>query len=220
MRDAERDLPGSGHLHEEVVRMLVIDDRLSLEDLAGLEQLAGARASHRRRIEAGHPRQRKRPARGVAVRHQHPPVRRDELRAAARSALIVEHGPHDAVVHELPSLARGHVHVRVVVLLRGGTSFADDERDQGDRKRCDRPNFEGIETLQLRGPFRPAISGPERAAPDSVSLDPKGGGDSANDWAADSESRRGGALVAAQGRTRTRTGSQGDRLPVIGRAGS
>ena len=48
------DLPGSGRLHEEVVRMLMVDQGLPVDGFPGLKEFPVALFPHGRRVEAQH----------------------------------------------------------------------------------------------------------------------------------------------------------------------
>src|SRR5262249_39556301 len=126
-RVRERESPHRRELHEEIVRMLMVDDRLAVERLARLEELTGALAADGRGLDAGHAWPRKAPLRRIAARHPHPPVRHGELGAAALAALMVELGEHHAVLHERPT-GRRHRHLRVIV--RRGVLRARGNGDQ------------------------------------------------------------------------------------------
>jgi hypothetical protein len=60
----ERPFPDDGALHQEVVRMLTIDERKPVERLADLEDLA----AERRRIQAEHEMEADLPAAGPGAR--------------------------------------------------------------------------------------------------------------------------------------------------------
>ena len=151
-------------LHEQIVRMLAIDDRLPLEDLAGLEQLAVARrlptvAGSR----LGHASKRERAVRRLARSPSASTSSARRPRAAARSALMVEHRPTRRRPYiSCQPLARGHVsqHLRVVVLLRGCTSFADDERDNAIAAMRSPEFRRHRDTPGVARAFRPAIRRP------------------------------------------------------------
>ncbi len=98
----ERHAPDRGELHEQVVRVLAIDERLSVERLASLEQLAITLGANRRGVEAEHRRECQPPGGRRPAGHTHPPVRHDELVAAARAALMVVLGEQDAILHQHP----------------------------------------------------------------------------------------------------------------------
>ena len=98
----ERNAPGDGRLHQEVVRMLTIDERDETVRLSGLKQLAIAARAGRRAIEARHAGQRQPARAGLAARHSHEPVGRDELVAAPRPGLMAERSEEHAVVHQHP----------------------------------------------------------------------------------------------------------------------
>ena len=100
---AQRHAPRHRELHEEVVRMLPIDQRLAVERLADLEDLTIATFADGRRIQAEHGIQTKWLMSMRVRRHAHTPVGCHELVAPARASLVVEQAVHDAVLHELPA---------------------------------------------------------------------------------------------------------------------
>ena len=99
---ADRVLPANRRLHQEVVRMLPVDERHAVQRLADLEDLAIAVIAEGERIEAQHQVELQRAAGGRPAEHAHPPVLRAEILAAARAALVVVGQPGDAVLHEMP----------------------------------------------------------------------------------------------------------------------
>ncbi|HET9832381.1 MAG TPA: hypothetical protein VFP91_11745 [Vicinamibacterales bacterium] len=108
--------PDGGELHEQIVRMLSIAQRSTVERFACLEDFAIPVLADRGGVETQHARERQSPMRSGPTRHPHPPVRDDEFVAAARSALVIELREHNPVLHELPALT--HVHLHVFVLGR------------------------------------------------------------------------------------------------------
>jgi hypothetical protein len=120
--------PDGGGLHEEVVRMLVIDERVPLVGLADLEDVAVALLADRGGIEAQHQVQRQLALADVLPRHPHPPVRRLDLALAARAALVVEHHEEVRVLHERP--ARRRHGVPGVRILREGLTGGQQARQK------------------------------------------------------------------------------------------
>ena len=139
---SDRLQPHRRGLHEEVVRMLVVDERIPLEGLADLEDVAVALRADRRRVETEHQVERELAFAGALLGHAHPPVRRLDLALAARTALVVVHDEHDGVLHERPSRA-AHVvlHPRVRILGEGVAASGDheQEREQYDRSPVSQP---------------------------------------------------------------------------------
>ena len=72
-----------GHFHEEVVRVLRVDDRTSADRLAGLKELR-IFLPDRQRLETQHRTKHEMTASERAIGHAHHPVRRKQLIAAAR----------------------------------------------------------------------------------------------------------------------------------------
>ena len=105
------EAPCRRELHEEVVRMLAINERPSVESLAHLKDLAVSCFSGRRRIQAEHPGQGEPAPADPSRCHLHPPVRCLELVAASRTSLMIEQANDHAVVHEHPR--------RLLILIRG-----------------------------------------------------------------------------------------------------
>ena len=128
-----RDAPDRRQLHEEIVGMLPIDQRSAVERLAYLEDFAVAALADGRGVETQHRRQREVPLAGLPRRHAHPPVRHPELVTSARTALVVEHGVDDAVLHEGPAglVRRGRGVVLVLRLRRRAES-----QQQKHGRRC------------------------------------------------------------------------------------
>src|SRR5436190_20894261 len=94
--------------------MLAVDERTAVERFARLEELAVTTLADAARVEAEHAGERDTSARSVAARHAHPPVRRHELLAAARSTLMIEFREHDPVLHERPAGLHRHVHLHIL----------------------------------------------------------------------------------------------------------
>ena len=89
---SDGDPPDCRELREEIVRMLVVDERRAIERLPDLKDLTIAVLTDGGRVEAEHPGERHHAFAGASGRHAHPPVRHDELLASARTALPVELG--------------------------------------------------------------------------------------------------------------------------------
>ena len=104
-----------GQLHEEIVRMLRVDDRTAADRLAGLEQLRILLAD-RERLEAEHRPQHQMTAAERPVGHAHDPVRGEELVVAARAGLHDLIDEREAVQHQHPVAVLRHRHVH----RRGG----------------------------------------------------------------------------------------------------
>ena len=100
---------GRGQVHEEVVRMLPVHERLALERFARLEQLGRATFGEGRGLERVHHHESETTARDVALEHEHVPVAGLDGVVAGRSALVVVLETRDAHGHERP---RGHGHAR------------------------------------------------------------------------------------------------------------
>ena len=99
--------------------MLTVDQRSAVYRFAGLEDFPIAALADSRGVEAEHRGERQPAARRIAAHHSHPPIRHDQLVAAARPALVIEIREHDAIMHELPTAVRGHIHVHLFVLTCG-----------------------------------------------------------------------------------------------------
>jgi hypothetical protein len=139
---SERHTPDRCKLHEEIVRMLAVDEGAAVERLADLEQLGVAASAFCRSIETQHRLQGDARRSNPMRRLSHPPVGRLELGIASRSALVIEHTEQHAVLHEVPC-RRVHVHVRVVcrrlLVLSGGSIGRDQERDEHTYSAGDTP---------------------------------------------------------------------------------
>ena len=66
-RPSERPLVGGRQPHEEVVRVLIVDERRALERLAGLKHLGRTEVAQRERLERQHAVQRQRARRRLAA---------------------------------------------------------------------------------------------------------------------------------------------------------
>ena len=97
-----RDAPHRRELHEQIVRVLIIDKGLALERFADLEELAITFLTDGQRIEAQHRVDREVCAARLAAEHAHPPVGNAELVAPAWRRLMVEESIYDAVLHDVP----------------------------------------------------------------------------------------------------------------------
>src|SRR5437773_7527921 len=81
--------PDRGELHEQIVRVLSIDERAAVQRLANLKDICIACFTGGRGIEAEHAVQGELRCADLASCHAHPPVRRLEFGIAARSALVI-----------------------------------------------------------------------------------------------------------------------------------
>ena len=98
----------AGKLHEEIVRVLAIDQRLPVERFTNLEDLPITALADRGRIQAEHDVGAEAVTAAIAHQHPHPPVRDDELVAATRPALRIEQAVDDAILHQMDAW-RGRV---------------------------------------------------------------------------------------------------------------
>ncbi len=122
-------------LHEEVVRVLMIDQRITVESFPDLEDLAVSLRADGCGIEAQHQVQREAPPSGGVARHPHPPVRRLHLCLATRPTLIVEHQEDRTVLHHLPALGRVivmHAGVWILCALSGERNRAHREQREDE----------------------------------------------------------------------------------------
>ena len=102
---ADRPLVQRGQLHEQVVRMLPVVQRLALERLTALEQQRIATGPDGQRLGARHAVEVEGAAAELAHRHQHAPVDAAELIGTARTPLVVVLHEGVAVQHHHPSPA-------------------------------------------------------------------------------------------------------------------
>ena len=109
---AERAPVRRRQIHEQVVGVLPVDDRVAAERLAGLEQLRRAAVRDRGRFERVHHHQGDPPAGHVPLGHDHPEVRRLEGVVAGRASLVVVEEADRPHGHELP-MRHGHARHRV-----------------------------------------------------------------------------------------------------------
>src|ERR671936_291960 len=86
-RRGDRSAPRCGQLHEEIVWVLTVDERLSVQRFADLKDFPVSAGPDRRRVEAEHSREGDAAVACIAAPHAHPPVGDDELIAAARATL-------------------------------------------------------------------------------------------------------------------------------------
>ena len=98
-----------GQLHEQVVRVLPVDQRLAVRDLAGGEQVGVAARPHQRLQRAHRAQLQVQPVAQVAVAHQHRHRLDERLVAAARAALRGSDAPGIAVRHQHPLADVRHV---------------------------------------------------------------------------------------------------------------
>lgn len=123
---ANRDAVGRGQLHECIVRMLAVHQRLdAVGRLAGLEQQRIAVAPHER-IERHHRAQAPGARAGGALPHDHEHARHEHLLVAARAALAVVNDIRIAMQHHGPGLAHDVMafHRRGVRLPAGAGGLA------------------------------------------------------------------------------------------------
>ena len=113
----DRDSPHAGELHEQIVRMLAVDQRTTAERLAALKDLCVARFADGGRVEAEHAVQRQQTRSHLAHQHTHVPVLSHKFLVPTWAALTIECPEQDAVLHGLPPLC-GHLHVVVLLRLR------------------------------------------------------------------------------------------------------
>ena len=101
----DRCAPNRGELHDQIVRVLPVDQRPSVQrhGFAHLKDLAVSKLARRHQIETEHPVEREPRRPDASGQHAHPPIRHCELIDAARTALMVEQAERDAVLHELPT---------------------------------------------------------------------------------------------------------------------
>ncbi len=116
-RAADRHAPNGRELHEEIVRVLPIDQRSAVDRFADLKDLAITSFPHRRGVEAEHRVERELRRPNLPRQHAHPPVRHREAVATARASLAIEHRGHDPFLHELPPGTHVHLHVLMIRLL-------------------------------------------------------------------------------------------------------
>ena len=113
-RRGYRNAPHRRELHEQVVRMLPVDERPAVQRFAGLEEFPVAVLADGGRIETEHAGDGEVAVGRLPAGHPHPPIGRDDFVAAARTALVVEFREQHAVLHERPARARAHVHLIVL----------------------------------------------------------------------------------------------------------
>jgi len=105
-RDADaigdRALEESGELHDEIVRVLSVVQRLALVRLSGLEEQGITLTAQRPRLGAAHRAELELARRGLPRRHEHRPVQARHVVDAARAVLLIVHPEYDAVRHERP----------------------------------------------------------------------------------------------------------------------
>jgi hypothetical protein len=134
----DRQLPHRGELHQEVMRMLAIDDRPPLPRLADLKQVAVPPLGDR--FEAEHAGQRQSAGTRLPAQHAHPPVLAGDLGLAERAALVVERDENDAVLHEVPA---GRRRRRLVMFVLRVRRWSDDGQDDEREKSTTHEDFSG-----------------------------------------------------------------------------
>ena len=95
-------------LGKHVVRMLVVDQRLTVIGFAGLEKLGKSRMRRGERLGGKHLTKQDPAAPELVLLHQHQPVDRLRLAFAARPTLLVVIGKDYAVRHQVPGSHRLH----------------------------------------------------------------------------------------------------------------
>ena len=90
-------------LHDQIVRMLAVVDRLAVALLARGEQVGIAAARDGERLEAEHAAERQSPAREGPLRHAHEPVDAAALVGPAIARLVQELDKGVEVPHQLPA---------------------------------------------------------------------------------------------------------------------
>ena len=98
-------------LHEEIVRMLAVDDRLAERGLAGLKELGILPVADRGRLEAEHRAELNRAAPCRALGGEHPPVRGEVLVVSARTGLAERVECGVGVRHQMPRARVSHQHL-------------------------------------------------------------------------------------------------------------
>ncbi len=89
----------------------MVDQRLTVVGLAGLEELGKSRMRRGQRLGGKHFAKQDAAAPQFVLLHQHQPVHRLRLARAARAALLVVIGKRYAVRHHIPGSERLHPHV-------------------------------------------------------------------------------------------------------------
>jgi hypothetical protein len=98
-------------LGKYVVRMLMVDERLTMIGFARLEELGKSWMRRGQRLGRKHFAKQNAAAAKVVLLHQHQPVHRLDFALAARAALLVVIHKHDAVCHQIPGADRLHPHI-------------------------------------------------------------------------------------------------------------
>ena len=113
-RPAQRAIVIGGQLHEEVVRMLAVVNRVALAHLAAGQEIQETAIAHRPRFRAPHRPQPDAPAGEWSPRHQHAPVHAADLMGAGAAgpmpiARFGDQLPEDAAVqHHAPAAPLPH----------------------------------------------------------------------------------------------------------------
>ena len=95
---------GCRQFHEEVVRMLAVDERLAIQRLSGLQQQRIAGLADRRRICREHASQPESAGAERALSHEHDHCWTEELAVTSWAALLVVDNVGEAMEHEHPVL--------------------------------------------------------------------------------------------------------------------
>ncbi len=103
---SDRRAPHGGHLHEQIVRMLPIDEGNAVQLFARLKEFAVPGLSFGRRVEAQHGHEPELLPANRPAGHAHPPIRRRGLPPTSRAALTIEQQIDLSVLQELPAGAR------------------------------------------------------------------------------------------------------------------
>src|SRR5581483_4922873 len=98
------------NFHEEVVRMLTIDNWSPERSFSLLKKLRISPVSHRRRFQTEHGAQRQRSMTKLPLRHWHEPVGGEKLIPTARPGLLHSIQKKLAMKHEIPVSLVEHEH--------------------------------------------------------------------------------------------------------------
>lgn len=107
---AELPIVERGDLHEEIVRVLAVDDGAAVGGFSLLEEQRVFAAGDGGGLKAEHGAQSELAGAKRALRHGHEPVGGEELVASARAGLLRVNDEGVGVEHEHPVAAHGHEH--------------------------------------------------------------------------------------------------------------
>ena len=136
-RAIERPLVRGRETHEQIVRMLIVDERGAGKRLAGLKDLRRAEVAQRERLERQHAMQGERPEADLARAHAHQPVLRFDLMEVTELAVLQVRREKRARLERPPPAVVGR---RLMVFVLGVRGRGEKEERGQRAKRATAPS--------------------------------------------------------------------------------